>query len=182
MDKEMIEWQFENFNSLCDKAKFLIFKNVVENSANSLNFFSVFDVEDDETRLTPIEQILYISFKIYELETHQKLPRPSFVDMQHPLVCDGNKYIVDFFIDTIIIPDDVCEVSLNKPIIIECDGYDYHSKKEQMNHDYKRENDLKIAGFNVIRFTGSQIYNSPFECVDTVYKQIQYAFKNKEYN
>lgn len=182
MKDDIIEWQIENFNSLCDKAKFLIFKNIMECEPNDINFFTVYEINDDETKLTPIEQILCIAFKLYELYSKQRTPRPSFVDIQHPIKCNENNYIVDFFIDTIILPTEEYEVFLNKPIAIECDGFDYHSNKKQMNNDYKRENDLKLAGYNVIRFTGSQIYNTPFECVEVVYKELENVFKNKEYN
>lgn len=39
MDKDIIEWQIENFNSLCDRAKFLILKDIMECGPNDTNFF-----------------------------------------------------------------------------------------------------------------------------------------------
>ena len=57
-------------------------------------------------------------------------------------------------------------------LIIECDGFDYHSNKKQMTYDYKRENNLKLNGYDIIRFTGSQIYNDPMDCVKKIMKYI----------
>lgn len=48
----------------------------------------------------------------------------------------------------------------------------YHSNKEQMNYDYEREQDLQLAGYKIMRFTGSQIFNNPCECVMKVYKYV----------
>ena len=56
--------------------------------------------------------------------------------------------------------------------MIECDGFEYHSSKQQVNYDYERENDLKLNNYNVMRFTGSQIINEPFKCVKTVYEYL----------
>lgn len=50
-------------------------------------------------------------------------------------------------------------------LAIECDGHEFHEKtKEQVTHDNEREYDLKMQGFDVLRFSGSQIYNKPFRC------------------
>ena len=42
-----------------------------------------------------------------------------------------------------------------------------------MNYDYERENKLKKIGYNVIRFTGSQIYNHPMETVNDLLEIIK---------
>lgn len=39
-----------------------------------------------------------------------------------------------------------------------------------MNYDYERETALKLAGYDVLRFTGSQVFNTPFACVEKTYK------------
>lgn len=69
------------------------------------------------------------------------------------------------------------EKKLKKPLVIETDGKNWHSSKKQMNHDYKRENDLKLAGYDVMRFTGSQVYNKPFDCI---YAVMDYVMNNCE--
>lgn len=43
-------------------------------------------------------------------------------------------------------------------LIVECDGFDYHSSKEQLTKDRKRDRKLDRLGWKVMRFTGSEIY------------------------
>lgn len=64
-------------------------------------------------------------------------------------------YRVDFLIDT-------------HKIIIECDGYDYHKTREQLNIDCKRERYLILSGYKVIRFSGSEINNDPDGCINEI--------------
>lgn len=51
-------------------------------------------------------------------------------------------------------------------IIVECDGYDYHKTKEQMQSDYERERYFVKCGYTVVRFTGSEINRDPDKCVN----------------
>ncbi len=53
-------------------------------------------------------------------------------------------------------------------LIIELDGHDYHSSKEQLEKDAIRQRYLTRAGYSVIRFTGREIYRSPETCVAEV--------------
>jgi tetratricopeptide (TPR) repeat protein len=79
----------------------------------------------------------------------------------------GLNYRIDF-----AIPD--------KMIAIEIDGHDYHKTKEQRTHDNQRERAIKLAlpsKWTVIRFTGSEIYQNPSNCVDDVLQ-----FINKKTN
>ena len=52
-------------------------------------------------------------------------------------------------------------------IVVECDGFAYHSDKETYKSDRQRDRALKSAGYDVLRFSGSEIVadpvNSPFE-------------------
>ncbi len=77
-------------------------------------------------------------------------------------------------------------------LIIELDGHDYHSTKEQLI----RQRYLSRAGYTVIRFTGREINRNPSACVSevrTIYKErmqrapskyrvmyIDYPFINRE--
>ena len=54
----------------------------------------------------------------------------------------------------------------DKKIIVECDGYDFHQKtKEQVKNDNQRERDLKKLGYEVVRFSGSEIFEDAEKCV-----------------
>lgn len=50
-------------------------------------------------------------------------------------------------------------------VVIEIDGHDYHKTKAQRTADAARERAIRLMGWDVIRFTGSEIYNNAIECV-----------------
>lgn len=61
-------------------------------------------------------------------------------------------------------------------IVVECDGHDFHEKtKEQASADKRRDRELTLAGYTVLRFTGSEIYRDPFACSFDVYEILQRA-------
>lgn len=75
----------------------------------------------------------------------------------------GN-YTVDFelyaegFLDTIV------------KIAIEIDGHDFHEKtKEQAGYDKRRDREISMRDYTVLRFTGSEIYNNAMKCVQEVF-------------
>lgn len=54
-------------------------------------------------------------------------------------------------------------------IVVECDGHDFHEKtKEQAVRDKARDRDLQERGYQVFRFTGSEIWSDPIACADQV--------------
>jgi hypothetical protein len=46
-------------------------------------------------------------------------------------------------------------------VIVECDGYSYHSDNEAFTRDRRRDRLLKVKGFTVLRFSGSEIVRDP---------------------
>ena len=109
--------------------------------------------------LTPIETILSIAYQVYTLH---KTKNTQHLESQYDVYLENEKhYIIDFY-------------DKETNLAIECDGHEFHQKtKEQVAHDNERELDLKMAGYNIIRFSGSQIYNKPFECARDIYEYIQ---------
>ena len=56
-----------------------------------------------------------------------------------------------------------------KVLNVECDGHNYHDRtKAQAARDKSRDRLLIQKGVQVIRFTGSEIYNRPEECLEEV--------------
>jgi very-short-patch-repair endonuclease len=56
-------------------------------------------------------------------------------------------------------------------VAIECDGHDFHEKtKAQAAHDKRRDRDIQRAGFDILRFTGSEIWNNPVNCAVEVFQ------------
>lgn len=59
-------------------------------------------------------------------------------------------------------------------MIIELDGHDYHSSKEQLRNDAKRQRYLTKSGYTLIRFTGTEIKQDCIGCVNelrNIYKE-----------
>ena len=77
---------------------------------------------------------------------------------QYEIVIDNQKYRADIaVIFNRKIGDDIIET---KKLIIECDGYDYHSSKDQKKNDDIRSRALKRDGWkDVLRYSGSEIYS-----------------------
>jgi very-short-patch-repair endonuclease len=54
-------------------------------------------------------------------------------------------------------------------IVVELDGHDWHERtKQQATRDKKRDRALVAAGYRIMRFTGSEIYADPGECLQEV--------------
>lgn len=53
-------------------------------------------------------------------------------------------------------------------VAIELDGHEYHKTKEQRTNDASRERYLQKHGWQVIRFTGSEIYKDVQRCIQDV--------------
>lgn len=78
-------------------------------------------------------------------------PKTYFIWPQAPL----GEYRADFLI-----------AREGKCVAIECDGRDYHDRTtEQVNRDKARDRDFARQGVPVLRFSGSEIYNSCLESV-----------------
>lgn len=57
---------------------------------------------------------------------------------------------------------------VEKKIAIEIDGHEYHKTRGQRTNDANRERDLQLMGWQVIRFTGTEIYRDTSSCVKQV--------------
>ena len=189
-----LDFAFSEYNKLCDKAKSFFFNYVLIQSNNYRYFEAINGYEIFNRKLTPIEQIFYIAFRLYtadfardfdvKTEVPLSLLLSEEITTQKEVVCNGAKYIIDFVIDFSrkrITNNEYIHPELkNLKYAVEVDGYDYHSSKKQMEYDYIRENNLKKCGYTVIRFTGSQVYKKPLSCVDTLVNIIVSDIKNRE--
>jgi very-short-patch-repair endonuclease len=60
-----------------------------------------------------------------------------------------------------------------KKIAIECDGKEFHSSNEQVKNDEQKNYYLRKKKYEVIRFTGSEIYRNKNWCAEVVYNRIK---------
>jgi hypothetical protein len=63
-------------------------------------------------------------------------------------------------------------------IAIELDGHDFHEKtKDQVAKDKKRERFIVGQGYTVYRFSGSEVFRRPLDCVSEVRDQARAIIK-----
>lgn len=127
---------------------------------------------------SPIEQIFLTAFNIYCAENAMdNIHDYIYLCPQYEIICNNKRYFADFLYES----DDFLNENFfdnnikNKDLklIIECDGYEFHQKtKEQVQKDNEREYNLKMAGYEILRFSGTQIYNNPFKCAEDTYNYI----------
>lgn len=142
------------------------------------NPYILFDIISFDTNgcKSPIEQILLFAFNIRVFERLKEFK--SAIDFclvpQKEIKIGKKKYFADLYFDAEEISEN-CEIDIgNLKLVIECDGHDYHhASKQQVKKDYERETDLKLAGYDILRFTGSQIYGDPYRCADTIIDYIK---------
>lgn len=174
----MANYNYYVFNGLCDKAKELVIDAVSEEK--TFQFLYTCGLDEQLLDMTPIEQIFYLASQIYAERLCDKNYDGIrlYFEPQVRLSVGTKKYVVDFLVSEI---DTVngCEYFYRK-IIIETDGKNWHSSKSQMNYDYKREIELKLAGYDIFRFTGSQVYNNPFGCIEQIYNYAEMCDTFKE--
>lgn len=151
----------EYFDKLPYKAKELI---LTKESYNILEGVEIWRHELE----SPIEEILRVALEKKMIEYNKSW----FVESQTEIECkNGNTYRADFT----IWHDDILNWELKEEfaLVIECDGHEFHQKtKKQVEKDNKREYDLKMNGWEILRFSGSEIYNEPMECADKIIKYV----------
>jgi very-short-patch-repair endonuclease len=60
-------------------------------------------------------------------------------------------------------------VAVSVPVIIECDGHDFHERtKEQAEHDRQRDRYMQAHDFRIMRFTGRELFRDPMKCAREV--------------
>ena len=65
-------------------------------------------------------------------------------------------------------------------IAIELDGHDFHERtKEQAKRDKQKDIFLQKNGYLIARFTGSEVYNDPEDCVNQVWRMAAQTFNRK---
>lgn len=122
---------------------------------------------------SPIEIILFYALDILFIQ----LSSDMFIRFipQYELNINGKVRIMDIC----VIEVDEYDNEIKPLFFIECDGYEYHaSTKEQFTKTNQRDRELKIAGYDVLHFSGSEIYKNPFDCAYQIIDYIKDRFEN----
>lgn len=160
-------YMVEIYQELPLKAKELFFGAVF-----NLGISDKYLIETCHYCKSPIEQIFYVAFRIVEIIRVNDIPDEYLgfhVIPQYDFNIDGKTYYVDF----LIIFENIKEPNKSYTLIVECDGHEFHEKtKEQVKRDNERSYDLKKHGEDILRFSGSQINNDPIKCANDVFDYI----------
>ena len=115
---------------------------------------------------SPIEQLLSLALEELNIKSIYKFnPYIDVIEIekQKEIICEDKKYRVDFLIPVIYKNQE------NKSFVIECDGHEFHQKtKEQVERDNTRMRNLQKSGYEVIRFSGTEIWHRPYKCANEV--------------
>lgn len=58
-------------------------------------------------------------------------------------------------------------------LVVECDGYEWHSSRKMFTTDRQRDRALKSAGFETFRFSGSEIRDNPVAASKELFDYLQ---------
>lgn len=138
----------------------------------------IFDEIIEGEIVSPVEQIFYAHWAHYirgaehiELWPQSKVGK-YFVDF--------TVGVLDYFLNQTFLSQDVLEeISKECPLIaVEIDGHQWHEKtKEQAAKDKKRERFIVSNGYQVMRFTGSEILKNSIECCEQVLSLVEPSLK-----
>lgn len=160
------ELTLDAFLKLPRRAQFLFFEDMEnydmseydKNPYIKYSFNSAFFTEECKS---PIEQILLFALCSKGLDYNFI---PTFECQYEIVSAKGVRYYSDI---AIISTDE--DDGENVIVLVECDGHEFHAKtKAQVRRDNERDYNLKMSGYDVLHYSGSQIYEDPFKCAKEI--------------
>lgn len=167
------EITLDHFLKLPRVAQLLFFQemedNAIKPTENPYAYFYIsgcFCVEGTES---PIEKIFLFAFTRRTSERYGCDDTYYYLEPQYEIKIGDKRYRADFYVCFDNVDESMDAITDSVKLIIECDGHNFHEKtKAQVRRDNERDFDLKKAGYEVLHFSGSQIYNDPYKCADDV--------------
>lgn len=134
-------------------------------SSHKLMALSLIDFDYSHCE-SPIEMIFNFAYDLINLSREDGDCIFSLYP-QEEIKIDNKKYRADFLFDSTEY-EDVFEKEIKSfKLVIECDGHEFHEKtKSQVALRNNRDMDLKKLGYDILHFSGSQIFNEPFKCAN----------------
>jgi very-short-patch-repair endonuclease len=109
---------------------------------------------------SPIEQLFLMEWNFLEVDHVHRMR----LEPQKELVTPTGRFKIDFVV--------TAQPKLN--LAIEIDGHDFHERtKEQAARDKSRERSIATAGYTILRFSGSEVFRNPRQCVNEVIEFIK---------
>lgn len=154
--------EFEKVYSNVKEPRDILCDNVLHDFNCEVKNYEISLIDSMTDCESPIEQMLAMEFeRIRLIHSRNFNPYIDIVDVlkQETIECGKNKYRVDF-----LIPVNYLNQG-GVMYVVECDGHEFHQKtKEQVERDNERIRDLQKNGYEVIRFSGAEIYHKSYEC------------------
>ena len=116
-------------------------------SKSFLDWLKQQDMPDEEKKSIEMHVMMYHESKLKE--SYHVSMQASFKEIK----VLGKNIRPDIFIWVPSRPD--------FKLIVECDGYKYHSDKESFSKDRARDRQLQISNYKVFRFSGTEIFHDP---------------------
>jgi very-short-patch-repair endonuclease len=122
------------------------------------------DINDLPPCKSPIEKMMHWALSVAAL----------FGDSCYVVINEQHKissYTVDFHVKLCYYGED-CKCDAE--VIVECDGHEFHERtKEQASRDKERDRTLQQLGYNVFRYSGSDIWKDAMVCASEVIEFLQ---------
>lgn len=118
------------------------------------------DPEEEEASGSVIEELMYLNL-YSKVETLNWFTQACILNRQHPI----GKYRADMVLSCLLNNGRFFNIA------IECDGHEYHNKnKKQVQRDKERDRFFALEGYQIMRFSGSEIVADPEKCANEVLK------------
>lgn len=170
MGKSLWKLEADYFESLPPRCKEMYFEFMSYdfpciNKENKWLYHEIVGFYYDDCH-SPIEKIFNMAFDTIVFSRGDTIPFLSLMPQANISVNNEN-FRADFLFDSEDVSDGNFTCENNIKLVIECDGHEYHhATKEQVKRDNIRSIALKKAGYDIIRFSGTQLYQEPFKCAD----------------
>ena len=123
---------------------------------------------------SPIEKMFYFAYQLYVDGIVKDQSNLYYILPQYEISVGKKNYRADFVFDTRECEVDDADYKNEFKLVVECDGHDFHEKtKEQVQKRNERDMALKRAGYDVLHYSGSQIFENPLKCAKEVFDYIR---------
>lgn len=162
-----IALSYEKFDKLPEVVKALFIKLMKEHKDEEPYLpFVMYGFDGLELCESPIEQQFLCAFLVLNHVNNCGLD----IEIQEELNVGSKTYRPDFIISN--------SIGEAYNVVIECDGHDFHEKtKQQVIKGNNRDYDLKLDGYEVLHFSGSEIFKDAVKCAS---KAIEFVKKRGE--
>lgn len=157
-------YDLDVFLKLPRKVQEGIWQDIKSNRVDPKRMDYVYDFYTYETCESPIEIIFAYYFDKWKLNNPNDYEN-IYLNPQYDFNENGKRYRLDFLIEYIKLEGNTLDEAKEycSTVVVECDGHQFHER-------------TKMCGYDVIHFSGSELYNNPQECVQKV---VDYLRKTK---